>query len=365
MKIICLARSLTVGGAERQIAGLSVMLSEKGHNVEVVTYHPQDFYAAYLDSHNVPHKCILKRSERQLQRDLGTYIRQQSPDIVIAFLAGPCIKACKIHRKWPHFALVVSERNVNQHFLPHDSYRFHLFRQADKVIANSHAQEDFVRRHAPYLGDKLGAIVNFVDTDRFHPEEKRRWGAVKVICTTARVDKRKNLHGYIRAAGILKSRGYGFDIRWYGLVKKDSYYLKCMKLIDTLGLGSCFHILEASSDVERIYAESDIFCLPSFYEGTPNSMCEAISSGLPIACSRVSDNAVYVRSGINGETFDPTCSVQIADALGKLLDLSAGQAAHYGAHSRQTALQLLSKERFINEWTALAEALTLPSSPLL
>lgn len=364
MKIICLARSLTVGGAERQIAGLAVMLSEKGHSVEVVTYHPQDFYAAYLDSHGIPHRCILKRSGRQLQRDLGSYIKQQKPDVVIAFLVGPSLKACKIHREWPHFSLVVSERNVNRHFLPHDAYRFHMFRHADKVIANSHAQEEFVRRHAPHLGGKLGAIVNFVDTGRFHPVVKSTGNAVKVICTTARVDKRKNLHGYIRAAGILKSRGYDFDIRWYGLVKKDAYYGKCIKLIEKLGLGDCFHILEASSEVERVYAGADIFCLPSFYEGTPNSMCEAISSGLPIACSRVSDNALYVRSGVNGETFDPSSGEEIADALGRLLDLSAQQTAQYGERSRQTALQLLGKERFINEWTALVESLSVPSSPL-
>lgn len=357
MRIICLTRSLTVGGAERQIVGLAAMLRQKGHTVEVVTYHPQDFYAAYLEENCVEHRCILKKNGRQLEKDLTGHFRQWKPDVVIAFLVGPSLKACHIHRSWPNFKLIVSERNVNRCCLPHDIYRFLVFREADRVIANSHTQGDFVLRHAPWLKNKTGVIVNFTDTDRFIPADGKAANPRPVICTTARVNRRKNLTGYIKAAKILAGKGYDFDIRWYGLTEPDSYYRKCLEMIEKSGLSGRFHILEASRQVEKVYAESDFFCLPSFYEGTPNSMCEAIASGLPAACSAVSDNALYVRHGVNGETFNPGRPAEIAGALEKLLKLSTAERESYSRGSRQTALELLTKERFIRDYLNIISAI--------
>ena len=46
MKIICLTRHLKMGGLERQMAGLAVMLKGLGHDVQVVTFHGGDFSTA-------------------------------------------------------------------------------------------------------------------------------------------------------------------------------------------------------------------------------------------------------------------------------------------------------------------------------
>lgn len=46
---------------------------------------------------------------------------------------------------------------------------------------------------------------------------------------------------------------------------------------------------------EKSEANMDYFCLPSFHERALRVLCEAISCGLPVVCSGVCDNLIYVR----------------------------------------------------------------------
>ena len=49
MKVLCLIENLGSGGAERQMVGLAALLKERGHDVTVLTYYPDDFYKHVLD----------------------------------------------------------------------------------------------------------------------------------------------------------------------------------------------------------------------------------------------------------------------------------------------------------------------------
>ena len=170
MRITCMIRSLTLGGAERQLTGLAVMLKAAGHDVEVLTYHEADFYARTLQEAGVTHTFIPKDgSSVGLERRITEHFKAWRPDVVIAFLTGPCVKACHVHKRFPHFRLIVSERNVNTWTGPHDLWRMLVFREADLIVTNSHAQEAYLRHRFPFIASRLRTIVNFVDTDAFSP----------------------------------------------------------------------------------------------------------------------------------------------------------------------------------------------------
>ena len=372
MKITCMIRSLTLGGAERQLTGLAVMLHEAGHEVEVLTYHEADFYARTLQEGCVQHTFIPKNgSSRSLERRIEVHFKEWRPDVVIAFLTGPCVKACHIHRRWPHFRLIVSERNVNTWTGPHDLWRMLTFREADLVVPNSHAQEAYIRRSFPFIAGKLRTIVNFVDTDLFCPAAERVSPTPEqapLIVTTGRVDRRKNVHGYIRALALLRDEGVSFRAQWYGLKKEDGYYRRCRRLIRRLALEDRFRILPATRDVAAVYRSADLFCLPSFYEGTPNALCEALSCGLPAVATLVSDNGLYIREGVNGFACS-TSPGDIADALHLCLalvsdngssatpDTPAGTSPAEIARStsREIALSRLSKTVFLRSWLSVLQ----------
>lgn len=357
MKIACLIASLRLGGAERQMVGLAAALSRGGHEVTVLTYREGDFYCNSLSDAGVGHISLRSDSTGGIVSEIEGFVRKSGVQVLISFLTGANIKACYVKRHCPGVRVIVSERTTNLHFGPHDCYRFRLYKRlADKVVCNNFAQEEFIRRHCPSLTGMTVTIPNFVDLQRFVPAEfltkhngrspaAEKDGANDVvkIVVTARVCRRKNTDGLIRAAYLLSSSRNDFRIDWYGLSDEDSYSRACLGMIHRLGLDKRFVIHGVASDVEDIYRNADIFCLPSFFEGTSNSLAEALASGLPAVCSRVGDNARYVTEGENGFLFDPHRPESVASALGKALD---SDLRSLGASGRIIAEKCLSLENF-------------------
>lgn len=103
-------------------------------------------------------------------------------------------------------------------------------------------------------------------------------------------------------------------------------------------------------DIATAYHKADAFCLPSYYEGTPNVVCEAMASGLPILCSDVCDNARYVENGVNGLLFNPHDIESIADSLIKFINARDNSILEMGKNSREKALANFSIDKFNAQW---------------
>lgn len=355
MKIACLIGSLTLGGAERQLIGLAVSLQRAGHEVELLTYRPGPFFEQEVQQLGLKRVKLRKICRGQLIFSLAGYMKRSGSDLLISFLTAANRKACLAHLLYPHFRLIVSERDFSGRVHLHDRIHFTLYRQAECVVCNNYSQEALMRSHFPKLSSRLTTIPNFVDTTHFHPGDPavRSVSPVIRIITTARVCRRKNALGLIEAAALLKEEPVRFD--WYGLVREDGYYRRCLRKIEQYGLSDRFHFHIAEHKVAPLYREADIFCLPSFHEGTSNSLAEALSSGLPAAVSAVSDNPRYVHEGNNGTLFHPALSASIAEAIRRLASLPQAERSAYGLRGREIVSTALSPAAFIRRWTELVE----------
>ena len=98
------------------------------------------------------------------------------------------------------------------------------------------------------------------------------------------------------------------------------------------------------------YRRSDIFCLPSLYEGFPNVLCEAMACGLPVACSDICDNPDIVEEGVNGYLFDPLNVQDMADAILKMAQLSQSQRKALAKNNIDKIQSLCSEQRFVKEY---------------
>ena len=343
--------SLRLGGAERQLSGLAVLLRGQVHEVEVLTYRDGSFYENELTRAGVPYVFIKQRSgELTLVRDIASHLKQSGCQVLISFLAGTNIKACMVKALCPQLKLVVSERNCNTSLRLHDRLRFAQYRRhAWRVVCNSYAQTEFVRTHAPSLTGRLYTIPNFTDLQKFSPApEEEKQGPFTVV-TVARLDRRKNAIGLIKAAALCP----GIRFEWYGENPGSAYSARCRALIDSLELGDRFFIYPPSTSPEKIYRKGQLFCLPSFYEGTPNALAEALACGLPAAVSTVSDNALYVHQGQNGALFDPKDSRSIASAIQRLASLDKEALGKAGEESCKIARKAFGQEQFIQRYSEL------------
>ena len=358
MKIICLTRHLKMGGLERQLAGLAVELKTLGNEVQVVTYHSGDFFDGILTEHRIPHRVIPKGHLTVVSIfRLLRHFKAEKPDLVIAFGAAAGRKACAVKRLWPHFRLIVSERNANPYQTLYDAYRMFVFRQADYILCNSYRQADHLRTRFPALAGKIGTIVNFVDADAFQAAAEPPGNPVFTLVTTARVCARKNVLRYIEAVRILRGQGRQMKVLWYGKSHESRYLRRCEKTIRKAGLQDCFFLLPGQRDVAALYRKADAFCLPSLFEGTSNSIAEAQCCGLPVLCSDVSDNARYVCPGISGFLFDPLDPASIAEAIGRAMDMGETVLREMGRQGRTFVQEALSPDRFRESYRQLIETI--------
>lgn len=342
MRIACVISSLRLGGAERQLIGLAETLLAQGHQAEIVTYHDESFYEDAVSRKGLRHTVLHTRGGNGVIRALAAL----DVDCMISYLVGTNLKACLAKRLNPKLKLIVSERCHNTSYHIHDWLRFVLYnRYADMVLCNNFSQEEFIHKHFPKLSGKLTTVPNFVDLETFHPAAQRPGGNNFVVA--ARVCSRKNTHGLIRAAALLRKEGApSFRIDWYGVRAENDYVTKCRKAISAAGLDDCFFLHPATCDIAEHYRKADFFCLPSFYEGTSNALAEALASGLPVACGTVSDNVRYVRDGENGFLFDPHDEREMASKLREMLSLSPEERLRYSLAARRMVETGLSREAF-------------------
>ena len=354
MKINLFTDNLGAGGAQRQLVGLAIMLKERGYDVKVSTYYNIDFYKSHLDNANVVNELIPKAANTKNRIwAIKQYFKKENPDWVIAYQETPSLVACLAKVLGCKYKLLVSERNTTQNVGMKEWVRFYLYHWADVIVPNSYSQESFLGEHHPWMKQKLKTITNFVDTNQFVPIEHTRRDKPEILIV-ASIWASKNTIGLIEAISLLKEKNVQCHFSWYGKSESNiEYYNQCVDLIENLGVSDYIELLPKTKEIRKKYQEADYFCLPSFYEGTPNVLCEAISCGLPVMVSDVCDNAIYAQPGINGILFDPRKPKDIAEKILYLLDQNDAQYNICRINSRKIAEEKLSQVFFVEKYISL------------
>jgi glycosyltransferase involved in cell wall biosynthesis len=91
----------------------------------------------------------------------------------------------------------------------------------------------------------------------------------------------------------------------------EPYFAAC-------GLGERLRRLGYREDVPQLLAAADIFVLPSWFEGLPMSVIEAMLTALPVVASNVSGPREQVEDGLTGRLVPPRDVPALARALAEL-----------------------------------------------
>lgn len=364
-RIVCLIDSLGSGGAQRQMVSLCRALADTGHEVTLITYFRADrFYEDLLATANFEHIFIPAGNKFSRILNIRKALLMIDPFVVISYLDFPNIinELSGIGNRW---RVIVSER-VSLGGTPslRDRIRFQLHRLADAVICNSWKFSDELRVLAPWLKEKVKTVINTVDLLLFSPatDPLSKDGGIEIL-VVASFQEKKNPLSVVHALHHIKQSGISYNIHlsWYGnnLFEKgkptpmSKCYLDTVALIEQYELQDIITIHNPVREIVDVYRSADVVMLPSFYEGFPNVICEAMACGKPILASNVCDHPQLVHKGENGFLFDPHDPTSIADAIEKFMKLSLGERIAMGRASRTLAEKLFNKDVFLEEYMKL------------
>lgn len=353
-RILLITENLGSGGAERQLTGLAVFLKNRGYDVKVVTYYNKQFYESYLKENNVDYE-LYEKAANKLTRVfyLISLFKKWNPDVIISFLPSTNLSVCLTRLFYKKAKVIVSERSHTLNFGLKVKLLFNLYRLADFIVPNSFSEAENIKKHFPGLSQKVRVIFNFVDVDYFLPLHYVKNEDIPLIVCVGRLIPSKNVLRLIDAVKDLIKYGINFRVLWVGK-QYDKQYLEDVKeRININKLSDIFKLKDQTENILSEYQKADIFCLPTLYEGYPNVICEAMSCGLPVVCSRVCEIPNIVKDNENGFLFDPKNVDSIVKALKKVLLLSPAQRLEMGLKNRDKIINNNSIDKFVDKYIEL------------
>jgi glycosyltransferase involved in cell wall biosynthesis len=195
-----------------------------------------------------------------------------------------------------------------------------VLKKVDAIIAMS---QEWLQVESILPGKKVFYLPNFIDIDFYHSalenhQAKLRNSQPTNLLYLGYLGKAKGTFDLIDAASFLYKQGSKcvFDLVGSELTPGELDLLQ--EKIRMLNLQGIVRLNLPAYGKEKLpyFQNADIFVYPSYHEGIPMAVLEAMASGLPIIATRVGGLPDLVHE--NGILTDPGHPKQLADAIGKL-----------------------------------------------
>jgi len=163
--------------------------------------------------------------------------------------------------------------------------------------------------------DSVVVVPNGIDLKEF--SVSRRNDNIPVLVCVARLDHDiKGQDILIKALSIVKERIPAFRCQLIGAGSSRSFLEQMVK---DLGLTEEVSFMGVRNGVAALLSQSDLFVLPSRYEGFGIVILEAMASGLPVIVSNIDGPAEIVADGRDGLHFQSGDHRDLADKIEALL----------------------------------------------
>lgn len=220
-----------------------------------------------------------------------------------------------------------------------------LFERSALVLALSDTWRDNVLRMAPTCRvEVLANAVAMPDLSRIRREPGR---APTVLCL-GRLGKRKGSFDLLEAFARLPDRNARLILAGDGDIERVREHARRLGLADRV---SCPGWLSRDQTADAL-AAATVFVLPSYAEGLPMALLEAMSYALPVITTPVGGIPGVIRHGENGLLVEPGDVAGLTNALAALL-ADPAERARLGAATRLTVEQRFSQDAAIDRLAAV------------
>jgi glycosyltransferase involved in cell wall biosynthesis len=251
---------------------------------------------------------------------VGRWMRQQGQAHLHCHLGQQAATVGLYARRVFGFGFSMTVHGPDEFYDARGQYLAEKVAAADFVCCISFFARSQLMLLTPYAHwNKLIVSRLGVDPERFRPQPARRGGDAFEILCVGRLTAAKGQHLLIDAVERLARQGRRVRLRLAGSGPEEA---SLRKRAARLEFPECV-VFEGAVNQDRIrslYAAADLFSLPSFAEGIPLVLMEAMAMGIPCVTTHIAGIPELIRDGIDGLLVAPSDLNGLVEALARLMD---------------------------------------------
>lgn len=351
MKIMQIVPSFEVGGAETMCAGLCKALAAMGHSVVAVSLAsiPTQITRQLMDA-GVEVRFLDKKPGMDLGcvGRLRALIRREGPQVLhthlhalkyaaLAFTGVPMIHT--IHNEASREAVALDQK-IGKSLFRHG--------KATPVGLSKEIQASIGALYG-LPAESIPVVCNGIDLSRCIRKTDYSLHQPMKLIHVARFFPQKNHQAILEALLLLQKQGLHPQVSFYG----DGPLMEETRArAEELGLAQQVVFAGITDNVFPHLSQSDLFILPSRWEGIPMTVIEAMGTGLPVIASDVGGLRDMVEDGKSGILIEPTAQALAQAVMTLAQDEKTRQTM--GEHARRAA-QAFSVEEMARRYEELYE----------
>lgn len=344
--------TLGTGGAEKQALILANILSEMYKVILISYYDDQNEncnISKYIESSDID-IYRLKGGHINKLSCLYSILKLRSIDCLFNYLSFCDFFGSIIGRisNVPQIYNGIRNTKVSKYKLILERISHNLI--ASGTIFNCHSGlKEFTS--CGFKINKCKTIVNCFP--KISPFIKRNNNSIKKIITVGRFVDQKDYESAIKVIAKVKEKRLDFQFYIVGYGNEEN---KIRNWINQYGISDIVNIYIKPENVQELLQDSDIYLSTSLFEGTSNSIMEAMNWGLPIVCTNVGDNNFLVKDKCSGFIHECGDIDNMADSLNYLLN-NYDKRIEMGKCSNEILRNSYSQDKFKSEYINLIEQL--------
>jgi glycosyltransferase involved in cell wall biosynthesis len=353
---------LDVGGAEKALVNLATRLDRTRWRPSVIALGPEAALAQPIRESGLAVDCLGVDPRRPVVaiRRLASTLRRQDPALVQSFLFHANVAAriaalgAGRRRPWVLGGLRVAERQKRWHLM--------LDRMTARLATGAVCVSEGVRRFSREVGgwpdDRLTVIPNGIDVTLFDAADPLPRASLEIpsgsflALYVGRLNVQKGLPILLDAfEQVIDARP---DHDWHLALAGDGPERDRLqdRVEGSSRLRGRVRLLGPRSDVPALLKAADLLVLPSFWEGMPNVVLEAMASRRAVVATRVEGSEDLVHPGETGWLVPPGDSAALVRTL---LDAASDRdrLRHFGEAGRARVESAFTIEQTVRGYERL------------
>lgn len=196
-----------------------------------------------------------------------------------------------------------------------------------------------------------------VNPDYFYPADKARNMEVFRCVFAARLLKEKGIYEFIDACKMLLAKSSAFQFTVAGPIIEDHSDGILQEEIEGWVKQGWIDYIGKAEDIRTVLSQADVYVLPSYREGMPRTLLEAMSMEIPVIVTNVPGCKQAVEDGVNGFIVLKGSVQDLANAMERMKDLDIKRRQFMGIKGRALILEHYDTKKIIKHYMELLESI--------